>query len=122
MEVLLKRCIGIGSMDGIAEHVYNSLGPGFSESVYHRAFEVALRMNGIQYETERIVPVVFDNHVVGNVRCDLIVGDTIVELKSITKLREQEKLQLTNYLKLTGMHKGMLINFGPVLEISPCIV
>lgn len=117
MEVLLRICFGVGSMDSIAQHVYDTLGPGFSESVYHRAFEVALRKNGIQYETERIVPVVFDNHVVGNVRCDLIVGDTIVELKSISKLRDQEKLQLTNYLKLTGMTKGLLVNFGPSLEI-----
>lgn len=101
----------------IAERVYRTLGAGFSESVYHRAFEVCLRKNGLSYETERIVPIVFEDHVVGNMRCDLIVGDTIVELKAITKLREQEKLQLSNYLKLTGIPKGLLVNFGPSLEL-----
>ena len=104
-------------MESIATHVYNELGIGYSEAVYHRAFEVMLRKNGIQYETERIVPIVFEGHVIGNVRCDLIVGDTIVELKSISKLRDQEKQQITNYLKLTGMKKGLLINFGPSLEV-----
>lgn len=104
-------------MEAIANHVYTQLGAGYSEAVYHRAFEVMLRKNGIQYETERIVPIVFEGHVIGNVRCDLIVGDTIVELKSISKLRDQEKQQITNYLKLTGMKRGLLVNFGPSLEV-----
>lgn len=104
-------------MQAIAEHVYNTLGAGYSEAVYHRAFEVMLRKYGMQYETERIVPIMFENHVIGNVRCDLIVGDIIVELKSISKLRDQEKQQLTNYLKLTGLKRGVLVNFGPSLEI-----
>lgn len=105
-------------MQAIAEHVYATLGSGYSEAVYHRAFEVMLRKHGLLYETERIVPIVFENHVIGNLRCDLIVGDVIVELKSINKLRDQEKQQLTNYLKLTGLKRGLLINFGPSLEMQ----
>ena len=42
-----------------AQHVYKTLGPGFSERIYHNALEVVLRKNGVHYETERIVPIVF---------------------------------------------------------------
>ena len=99
-------------MEEIAKHIYDSLGPGYSESVYHRAFEVVLRKKGIYYETERIVPIVFEEHTIGNLRIDLIVNGTcIIELKAIAKLNESAKIQTRNYLKLTGLTKAFLINF-----------
>ena len=55
----------------IAEDIWASLGPGYSESVYHCAFEVALRSFEIPYETERIVPVYYKGQNVGHVRADL---------------------------------------------------
>ena len=67
-----------------AEHVYKVLGPGYSERVYHNAMEVVLRKNGVHYETERIVPIVFEGHTIGNLRADLILNNkTVVELKSV---------------------------------------
>ena len=99
-------------MQEIANKIYASLGPGYSESVYHRAFEVLLRKDGIPYETERIVPIVFEGHTIGNLRIDLIVNGTcIVELKAIAKLNEAAKIQTRNYMKLTGLTKAFLINF-----------
>jgi GxxExxY protein len=99
-------------MENLAKIIYQSLGPGYSESMYHRAFEVLLRKDGIQYETERIVPIVFEGHTIGNLRIDLIVeGTIIVELKAIAKLNEAAKIQAKNYLKLTGLPKAILINF-----------
>jgi GxxExxY protein len=94
--------------------IYTSLGPGYSESVYHRAFEVLLRRQGISYETERIVPIVFDEHTIGNLRVDLIInGKCIVELKAtIAKLNDAAKIQVQNYLKLTGLSEAYLINFS----------
>jgi GxxExxY protein len=100
------------NMEELAKIIYQSLGPGYSESMYHRAFEVLLRKEGIQYETERIVPIVFEGHTIGNLRIDLIVeGTIIVELKAIAKLNEAAKIQAKNYLKLTGLPKAILINF-----------
>ena len=104
-------------MEEIANKIYESLGPGYSESMYHRAFEVSLRTLGIQYETERIVPIVFDGHTIGNLRIDLIVnGETIVELKAIAKLNDAAKIQTRNYMKLTGLKKAVLINFPQSLN------
>ena len=112
-------------MDKLAKIVYKSLGPGYSESMYHRAFEVLLRKEGMQYETERIVPIVFEGHTIGNLRIDLIVeGTIIVELKAIAKLNEAAKIQAKNYLKLTGLPKAILINFPQSLtpDLQPEIL
>ena len=96
----------------ISNDIWASLGPGYSESVYHCAFEVALRNLGINYETERIVPVFYSEQNVGHVRVDLIVGcTTVIELKSVGKLNETYRTQIQNYLNLLGLNAGYLINF-----------
>jgi hypothetical protein len=101
-----------GNLRVIAEDIWYSLGPGYSESVYHCAFEVALRSQDIPYETERIVPVFYQGQNVGHVRADLIIDRRIVvELKSVSKLNETYRIQTRNYLTLLGLQVGYLINF-----------
>ena len=96
----------------ISDEIWTSLGPGYSESVYHCAFEVALRARGLYYETERIVPVYFAGQNVGHVRADLIVDrKCVIELKSVSKLNETYRIQTQNYLKLLDLQEGFLINF-----------
>jgi hypothetical protein len=102
-----------------AQDIWSSLGPGYSESVYHSAFEVALRKRGISYETERIIPVSYEGQNVGHVRADLIVGDTVIELKSVSRLTEQFRIQIQNYMKLLGIQNGILINFPLGLARTP---
>jgi GxxExxY protein len=109
----------------LAQEIYDALGPGYTESMYHRAFEVALRDKGISYETERIVPVVFREKTIGNIRADLIIdSDTIVELKALRRLNEDNATQMKRYMKLLGLKHGVLINFGPeylqTRRISEC--
>jgi len=103
----------------ISDHIWNDLGPGYSESVYHNAFEVALRLNSVNYETERIIPIFFQGHNVGNVRSDLIIDNSVVvELKSVSKLKQENRNQVNNYMKLLKLNHGILVNFpstaGPV--------
>ena len=96
----------------IADDIWTSLGPGYSESVYHCAFEVALRDQEIPYETERILPVFYQGQNVGHVRADLIIDRRwVVELKSVSKLNETYRVQTRNYLRLLGLSVGYLINF-----------
>ena len=100
------------NITNLARHVYKTLGHGHSESVYHRAMEVGLRKQNIKYDTERIVPIQYEGHVVGNSRLDLVIDDSmIVELKSVSCLKQKEITQLQNYMNLTGLKEGMLINF-----------
>ena len=106
MESFLKR---------ISTKVFEKLGPGYSERVYHNAFEVELRLRGIQYETEKILPIIYEGHTIGNLRADLIINArTVVELKSTTKLKDEFRNQVRNYINLTGLEAGYLVNF-------PCV-
>ena len=99
-------------LKGITENIWASLGPGYSESVYHCAFEVALRKVGIYYETERIIPVFYEGQNVGHIRADLIIDRKyVVELKAVSKLNETYRVQTRNYLKLLDLDEGFLINF-----------
>ena len=97
----------------LAEEVY-TLGPGYSERVYHNGMEVLLRKAGIPYETERIVTIPFKDHVIGNLRIDMILNNEIIlEFKTIRTLSDQNEIQARNYLNLTGLKKAYLINFPP---------
>lgn len=95
-----------------ANRVYKSLGPGFNECVYHNAMEVLLRKNNISYETERIVPILFEGHTIGNLRADIIInGQIVVELKAVKALTDTMTCQAKNYLKLLHLHQAYLVNF-----------
>lgn len=95
-----------------ANIVLKTLGCGHSERVYHNAMEVILRKNNIQYESERVVPIIFQGHTIGNMRADLIIDQKlIVELKSVKTLSPAMSQQTLNYLNLTGLTDGLLINF-----------
>jgi GxxExxY protein len=102
-------------LPAIAQKIWQTLGPGFSERVYHNSFEVELRLRGIFYETERILPITYEGHNVGNLRADLVIdGQIIVELKSTTKLKDEFENQARNYMRLTGIPSALLINFPAV--------
>lgn len=98
--------------------VWEELGPGYSEAIYHNALEVLLRLNGIQYETERIIPVEFRGHVIGNLRADIILSDCIIELKSVRSLSDANRDQIRTYMRILGHSHGYLVNFGPELQIE----
>ena len=106
----------------IASRVWRHLGPGFSERVYHTAMEVVLRAAGIPYQTERIVPIMFENHAIGNIRADLIVDTRLlVELKSVRGLKDEHRVQARMYMRLLELREGLLVNFpntGNDIEIE----
>ncbi len=62
--------------------------------------------------------VIFRNHIVGVFYADILVEDSIIiELKAVTSLKPEHEAQLINYLKGSGKHIGLLVNFGkPKLE------
>jgi GxxExxY protein len=99
-------------IEALAKKIYSHLGSGYSERVYHNCMEVILRKEGIQYESERIIPIHFEGHVVGNLRGDIIINNTIVlEFKAVKTLNDIMESQVRNYLRLTGLKCGCLINF-----------
>tara|TARA_B110000459_G_scaffold36045_1_gene38379 strand:+ start:34 stop:552 length:519 start_codon:yes stop_codon:yes gene_type:complete len=99
-------------IEKMMEDVYSELGPGYSERVYHNAVEVILRENKIPYETERHILVRFRGHVVGQLRADLIIDESVIlELKAIKTLTDGMELQARKYLDLTGLRTAYLVNF-----------
>lgn len=97
--------------------VFDSLGTGFSETIYHRALEIALRNNNIKYESKRIVPIYYKGVNVGYGEADIIiyVNDIpiVIELKAISSHpREIEISQVKTYLRFIDNVKfGIIINF-----------
>ena len=109
----------INRIKELAHIVYHTLGSGFSERVYHNAMEVLLRKEGIPYETERIVPVEFHGHTIGNMRADLIVDKTlVVELKATKALTTAMSTQTHKYLQLLNLREALLVNFPQPLGES----
>jgi GxxExxY protein len=94
--------------------VYNELGFGFLESVYHRAMLIALNQAGLRAEPSVSLPVYFRGRLVGDFIADIIVeGLVILELKAADELAPAHDSQLLNYLKASSAEVGLLLNFGP---------
>ena len=93
--------------------VHKALGPGFLESVYQKAMEVALRHRRLPFQEQKEIQVFFEEEDVGLHKLDLVVGDEIVvELRAVKALEDIHYAQVMSYLKATGLHVGLLLNFN----------
>nr|WP_314697239.1 GxxExxY protein [uncultured Prevotella sp.] len=96
-----------------AKRIRRQLGPGFLEKIYKNAMVVELRKLKLNFETEKLIQVLYDGIVVGEYRTDIIVeGRLILELKATQDLSIANEVQLVNYLTSTQIDDGLLINFG----------
>ena len=103
--------------------VYNELGLGFLESVYHRALVLALESAGLKVCSRVSIPVWFRGHQVGHFEADLLVEDCVLlELKAARMLDSSHRAQLLNYLKATEIEVGLLLNFGERPEFKRMIL
>ena len=102
---------------GLAIKVHRKLGPGFLESVYQAALTYELQKARIQFEKEKELPVYYEDIMLDvGFRCDFIIdGRLIIECKAVKELTEIDKAQLLNYLKLTNLRVGLLINFNVLI-------
>ena len=98
--------------------VQNLLGPGLLESAYEGAFCVELGKAGLTYERQKVYPLYYKGEYVGGYIADLVVDNKIiVELKSVSHLTRIMDAQIINYLHLSKLQVGYLMNFNaPRLE------
>lgn len=97
---------------GCAMEVLNTLGHGLFEKVYENALCVELGLGNIPYLQQPRYKVVYKNVHVGEYIPDLIVaGAVVVDAKTIECITEQEIGQVLNYLKITGLRVGLILNF-----------
>jgi len=104
----------LSEMIGISNDIFSSVGTGYNEVIYHRAFEVALRLKNINYQSEVVTPVIYKGHNIGHGRVDLIInGNLIIELKAISNFNNETGVtQIKNYMKHYSIIHGVIINFG----------
>jgi GxxExxY protein len=98
---------------GCCFDVMNELGSGFLESIYKNALFIAIKEKGLGIEAEKRFEVIFRDRKIGLYIADLIIeGKVIVELKCCESLVGEHQAQLINYLKVSGVLVGLLVNFG----------
>lgn len=99
---------------GAIYKVHSALGPGLFESVYEAALIYELKELNLNVKSQLGLPVQYNDIVLElGFRIDILVEDeVIIEIKSITELKDVHKKQMTTYLKLSGMKLGFLVNFN----------
>ncbi len=80
---------------------------------------LSLEKEGLSFEKQAAIEVLYDEKVVGNYIADFIVdGKIIVEVKAVVQLCGKEENQLLNYLTATDKEVGLLLNFGEKAQIK----
>jgi GxxExxY protein len=101
------------SIIGLYYDVYNELGYGFMEKVYHNAMLIELKKRGFEIDNQKKLNVLYKNEIVGEYIPDIIVNNKVIlEIKTVEYLLDIHENQLLNYLKATDCEVGILLNFG----------
>ena len=98
---------------GCAIEVHKNLGPGLLESVYEKAMCFEIGSNGMKFQNQVTIPIIYKGAILGEHRIDMIVENEIItEFKAVDRLDPVFKAQLLSYLRLTNKKLGLLINFN----------
>ena len=96
-----------------AIRVHKDLGPGFLEIMYEEALAIELAGAGISFERQKLLPIFYREHLIGEHRLDLVVeGKIIVELKAISDLEDIHYAIVRSYLKAADLADALLLNFA----------
>ncbi len=107
----------------ILKEITDQIGFGYRENIYQNALVYDLREKYRSVEKEINKDVIYNNHVLGNVRIDILVDrQCIIEMKCLVKITEKEVNQLKRYLQLFKCEIGYLININTkgfeVIEVA----
>ena len=97
---------------GFAFEVLNEVGHGLNEKIYENSLTVLFKLNNIVFDQQRRFPVHFRGVEVGEFVPDLIAfGSVIVDTKVIDRITDHERGQMLNYLRITKLRVGLILNF-----------
>jgi GxxExxY protein len=96
-----------------AYKVHTALGPGLLESAYRTCLVYELKKKGFKIEEEKSLPLIYEEVKMDcGYRIDILVENkVVVELKTVEAFTDVHIAQVLTYLKLTGNHVGLLLNF-----------
>jgi GxxExxY protein len=98
-----------------AIRVHKELGPGFLEAMYEEALGIEFATAGLAFERQRLLPVFYREHLIGEHRLDFVVeGKVIVELKAISAIEDIHFAVVRSYLKAANLQDALLLNFASV--------
>jgi GxxExxY protein len=99
---------------GAAIDVHRALGPGLLEAPYEECLCRELAKRGVRFERQKPLSLTYDGlKLPCAYRMDLVVENSIVvEIKSILRWERVHEAQLISYLKLSGLHLGLMLNFN----------
>lgn len=98
---------------GCTINVHKTLGVGFLESIYEAALKVEFKKSHPLFKSQVEFPVMYKDKNIKTFVCDMVVDDkVIIEFKAIRKITDIERSQSLNYLKVTKLKVGLVINFG----------
>ena len=101
-----------GKIIGFAFEVLNEVGHGLNEKIYENSLTVLFKLNNIVFDQQRRFPVHFRGVEVGEFVPDLIVfGSVIVDTKVVDRITDHERGQMLNYLRITKLRVGLILNF-----------
>lgn len=103
-----------GEIIGAAIEAHRALGPGLMESAYEECLCHELQLRGLAFRRQVALPIPYKGlRLDCGYKMDLVVQDQVVlELKCVEKVLPVHEAQLLTYLKLSGKHVGLLINFN----------
>lgn len=97
---------------GLVFKVLNEVGHGLVKKVYENALTVLFKLHGIPFDQQRRFPVLFRGVEVGEFIPDLIAfGSVIMDTKLIDQITTHERGQMLNYLRITKLRVGLILNF-----------
>jgi len=97
---------------GFAFEVLNEVGHGLNEKIYENSLTVLFKLNNIVFDQQRRFPVHFRGVEVGELVPDLIAfGSVIVDTKVSDRITDHERGQMLNYLRITKLRVGLILNF-----------
>lgn len=109
-ELLLKE--EVYQIVGCDFAVLNEIGHGLHEKIYENALAVEFKLNRIAFDQQRRLAVEYKGHEVGQFVPDLIAHQTIiVDTKVIDRITDHERGQIINYLRITKLRVGLILNF-----------
>ena len=97
---------------GCAIEVLNTLGHGLVEKPYENALVVEFVLRKIPFRQQPSFDVLYKGHKIGLFVPDLIAFDSVVvDTKIIDQITDHERGLMLNYLRITGLRVGVILNF-----------